>query len=134
ASAPEQTAGAPASEKAADARCGVRNPRIITDVLDIEAASIIEVFREPEKHEIPGRVAHEFRDHEALDASQANNFAKGEAFRKLTCFDDFGCVERGASTAAAIRNRPPEDPNQPERPGCEHVGAHPAVDQEQNKQ
>ena len=45
----EQTTGKLSAQKAADARCSVRNPRVVTDLLDVEFARVVEILRQPEQ-------------------------------------------------------------------------------------
>ena len=69
--AAQQLARAPAARRAADARGRVGNPSVITHLLHIEVAHVIKVLGQPEEQKEPGRIAHEFREHQRLHAAQA---------------------------------------------------------------
>ena len=51
-------------DETADAGRGIRNPGERADRLDVEAARVVEIFRQPEQIEVPRRVAEELRDDE----------------------------------------------------------------------
>ncbi len=61
----DQIAGEPAAQQASDARGCVGDPSHGADRLDVEAARVVEIFRQPEKIEVPGGVAQEFCGHQA---------------------------------------------------------------------
>ena len=61
----QQVAREPAADQAADAGRGVGDPGEGADRLDVEAARVVEILRQPEQVEVPGRVAQELGDDEA---------------------------------------------------------------------
>src|SRR5437660_217706 len=60
-----QVAGKPSPAQTADPRRGVGHPGKCADSFDVEATRVVQVFREPEKIEIPGRITEEFGDDDA---------------------------------------------------------------------
>ena len=67
----QQPAGEPAPAQAADARRRRRDPAERRHRLDVEAARVVEVLRQPEQVEVPRGVAQELRDHDAPGLAEA---------------------------------------------------------------
>src|SRR6185436_14683807 len=64
-----------------DARCRVRDPGIVADLLHVEAAHVVEVLRQPEQVEVPGRVAQELGDDEPPDLHAREEIEPRDAVR-----------------------------------------------------
>ena len=68
-----------ATKKAADARGGIRNPGIVTYLLNIEMASVIEIFWQPEEEEVPSGIAHKLGKDKSLNDPKAKELTKAHA-------------------------------------------------------
>src|SRR5579864_7651613 len=79
-------------------------------MLDVEAASVIEILRQPEEQEIPCGVTHELCEDEHLHVSLAHDFFPA----------DRSCDEPGVERVygdgrgvGAIADAPPKNPHKP---------------------
>ena len=73
----EQPAREPAADQAADAGRGIRDPRVVADLLHVEAARVVEILRQPEEVEVPGGVGEELRHDETPDLAEPQQAEPG---------------------------------------------------------
>ena len=62
--APQQRARHPAAQNIAEPRHHERNPRVDSDLRQIEPARVLQIFREPENVEVPHRIHEDLRKRE----------------------------------------------------------------------
>ncbi len=115
-SALQKRARQPSSQKAPDSGCRIRNPRVVADMLHVEAAHVVEILRQPEEVEVPGRIAHELGEDQHLHLAHAQEHPANDS-----CLRDQPRVQRGdrSVVASTIADRPPDHPRKPHGSGCE---------------
>ena len=123
---PQQPAGEPTPAQAADSRRRRRDPGEGRDRLDVEAARVIEVLRQPEQVEVPRRVAQELGDHDAPGLAvtqqvEPGQFRLGVGGRTEDRLDlpAFDVAEPRMALGREVVAMPPKRPSQAEARGQE---------------